>query len=1027
MAVHAVPAAQKAVFLYEGTLHILSLSPLRHAYGEKKSSLNDVHLVCVEHSAPDQQVCVAVRKQTLELYSFGADGMVRTCSRDLPEKPTAMCRVGRTICMAGRHGYFTVPVDDADAAPLIEYNAEWTLPLAVPVGTDRFLVTTGISASETLGHVVFENGAPALQPIMWTGAQPLAAVAPTTMPYLISLCKTRLDVHSLMEGNLTQSLQFNDGCALVRSHDRDGSVGGSGAYVAAARMVYCLAPVPLEVQLDQLLQAQRASEALRLVEAAEAASRTLPPAAMASAPLSTSSAAAIDVRRRIIWQRVGFGRLAAGDLDEARSMFLRCGFDPRELIARYPGLLPRQSRFVPSQPLQSGLESIAKVRGIEPFLLGILLRLRRERGLGRNRIRQHVSRSSARSATVTESAEKTASSAADQGQHPSAPLKPGPLAVGAGGSGEASTVTGAVAGERSNGANEGDDGDEEEEEEEDENEDDDAIVVGGASDGTVMIGDDGSGAYEIDTAIVKLLAMLSQREPRRKRQLSRFLRKPNRADVSECEQCLRDTGNFHALAQLFGRGGRYADALEMWIRLDRGELTDPTYPGIEFLAKFICRLGNSSGGGDVRGGATTTATTATADLVLKGARYVLDRNIRRGVQLFTGVPTTVAAPAATPRAAAGRPGGDRLRLPPDTVLEVLSAYGDTALRLYLEYLVDVEGSMEPRHHTQLALLYADAVLDPRCTDRPAARQLLRRFIERSPVLTVPLVLDRIRGTDLHTERAYLFGRQGDHDRALHILVYELKEYDAAEQYCMSIGRPRSALLSTDGAPAAATTRAMDAPSQLPTAVQPAQQQQQRAPSATVAVTDATADGAAPTAQPTRADLLIRLLKLYITAPSIGDASLMQQAVGVLNRRAEELDAAQVVAMLPPTWSVQSVFGYMRRALRDSMHRSREASIVNGLCRTEYLRLCYERACAERPVAALLTRETRCGLCRGTINDDDLGGGFGGGFGDPSRARNAPRIGRAAAAAIVRRPDGSLVHEACLRHYIAGASEALPPR
>ena len=50
---------------------------------------------------------------------------------------------------------------------------------------------------------------------------------------------------------------------------------------------------------------------------------------------------------------------------------------------------------------------------------------------------------------------------------------------------------------------------------------------------------------------------------------------------------------------------------------------------------------------------------------------------------------------------------------------------------------------------------------------------------------------------MHQEKALISGRMGDHNKALRILVHNLKDFKAAEDYCDKISQgDNKALLST---------------------------------------------------------------------------------------------------------------------------------------------------------------------------------------------------------------------------------------
>lgn len=55
---------------------------------------------------------------------------------------------------------------------------------------------------------------------------------------------------------------------------------------------------------------------------------------------------------------------------------------------------------------------------------------------------------------------------------------------------------------------------------------------------------------------------------------------------------------------------------------------------------------------------------------------------------------------------------------------------------------------------------------------------------------------------------------------------------------------------------------------------------------------------------------------------------------LLNRHAVEFDAAQVLQLLPGTWSVQLLRPFLMGAVRDSIHARRTTRVAVGLARSE---------------------------------------------------------------------------------------------
>lgn len=158
-----------------------------------------------------------------------------------------------------------------------------------------------------------------------------------------------------------------------------------------------------------------------------------------------------------------------------------------------------------------------------------------------------------------------------------------------------------------------------------------------------------------------------------------------------------------------------------------------------------------------------------------------------------------------------------------------------------------------------------------------------------------LPTERVRGAGLPMERAILHGKLEEHEQALRTLALELGDFPAAEDYCAwrSAGR------------------------------EPAY----------------------------RRRLFHTLLALYLgpgpSPPASASAELAVAAVDLLNRHAAEFDAAQVLQLLPGTWSVQLLCPFLTGAMRDSTHTRRTAQVALGLATSENLIYKHDQVRARR--------------------------------------------------------------------------------
>ncbi|XP_033257574.1 transforming growth factor-beta receptor-associated protein 1 isoform X3 [Orcinus orca] len=250
------------------------------------------------------------------------------------------------------------------------------------------------------------------------------------------------------------------------------------------------------------------------------------------------------------------------------------------------------------------------------------------------------------------------------------------------------------------------------------------------------------------------------------------------------------------------------------------------------------------------------------------------------------------------------------RFNPDDIISCLKKYPQ-ALVKYLEHLVMDRRLQKEGYHTHLAVLYLDEVLQqrPSASGKDAevteTQAKLRRLLQQSDLYQVHFLLDRIRGAGLPMESAILLGKLEQHEEALRILVHELADFPAAEGYCLWCS-----------------------------------------------------EGRAP---PYRRRLFQLLLAIYL-GPGPSAPELAVAAVDLLNRRATEFDAAQVLQLLPGTWSVQLLCPFLTGAVRDSVHARRTTQVAMGLAKSENLIYKYDKM-KLKGSSVRLSDKKLCQMCR----------------------------------------------------------------
>ncbi|KAK1798712.1 hypothetical protein P4O66_006996 [Electrophorus voltai] len=283
---------------------------------------------------------------------------------------------------------------------------------------------------------------------------------------------------------------------------------------------------------------------------------------------------------------------------------------------------------------------------------------------------------------------------------------------------------------------------------------------------------------DVDTALLKLYAEAGHDS------LLDLLASENACLLADSAPWLEKHHRYFALGILYHYNGQDAVALQLWVRVVNGDLCDPTCTNLfQYIVDFLSRCPN-------------------LDLVWKYADWALqkDQKVTLGFRFSPRGPSPKSS------------------LNADDVITYLQKH-HRALLLYLEHLVLERKVQREKYHTHLAVLYADQVRGAPvsacghpgapglCPHKTAALaegvQLVQSAAVARSLLPPPHPSSGGKLQDselLLVERAILHGKLDEHDTALHILVHQLRDTTAAEDYCTwasaARGHPQIAAAST---------------------------------------------------------------------------------------------------------------------------------------------------------------------------------------------------------------------------------------
>lgn len=381
---------------------------------------------------------------------------------------------------------------------------------------------------------------------------------------------------------------------------------------------------------------------------------------------------------------------------------------------------------------------------------------------------------------------------------------------------------------------------------------------------------------EIDAALLKLYAEINSAA------LLSLVEENSGCDLKDGIEWLEKYGHHHALALLYKYHGDNDRALNVWTRLVNGDIKDELFPGFEYVVNFLSSLSDH-------------------DLVWKYVDWALERDQELSIKIFTERPSQ-------------EPPSERLR--PDTVIDYLHRF-PKAVITYLEYLVFQKKLEKEKYHTHLAVLYLDNVLQLMKNNSvkkeqiDMARSKLRHMLQMSNLYRVQLILGKAKEQDMHAECAILYGKLEDHEKALKILVHKLRDYGAAENYCVvnSEGRDRNY----------------------------------------------------------GKRLFHILLSVYLDPANEKKDLLVQPAINLLNSNVGDFDVAKVIQIIPDNWSIALLSQFLKKAVRTNMHVQRMTRVERMMSRGENL-LVKQIGIEETQQPVVMSEEKPCAVCNKTFNE-----------------------------------------------------------
>ncbi|KAK6754836.1 hypothetical protein RB195_013678 [Necator americanus] len=242
----------------------------------------------------------------------------------------------------------------------------------------------------------------------------------------------------------------------------------------------------------------------------------------------------------------------------------------------------------------------------------------------------------------------------------------------------------------------------------------------------------------------------------------------NSCFFEDAESILKSENRLPSLFILYESRKKHEMALELLRSQSQDPDSDPFFHGLEKIVAYLQTLGNTH-----------------LELIFKYTRWVLDKDVTAGLEVFIGEESDLAR-----------------NLDRQAVLTFLRSHCVASVIPFLEHIIYKWDETRPQFHEALAehyiievkLLYKDYVQAfpddeniIRAGDEDGElgrmRRRLLKFLQFSLYYSPQAVILQLSGCAFYEERALVLGRLKHHEKALAIYTSILNDFDAAEEYC----------------------------------------------------------------------------------------------------------------------------------------------------------------------------------------------------------------------------------------------------
>ncbi|KAI7829554.1 vacuolar sorting protein 39 domain 2-domain-containing protein [Gamsiella multidivaricata] len=373
----------------------------------------------------------------------------------------------------------------------------------------------------------------------------------------------------------------------------------------------------------------------------------------------------------------------------------------------------------------------------------------------------------------------------------------------------------------------------------------------------------------VDTALLKSYMMTNERL------VGSLLRVSNHCNLEETESLLLKHKKYKELVDFYRGKGQHRKALEL---LKSVHTVPGDMRGVLPTVNYLQRLGADH-----------------LDLILEFGTWILESEPEVAMKIFIDDEPEVDT------------------LPRYKVIPYLQKQSLDLCIMYLEHVIHELGDQTSDFHNKLITSYlAQIQRDSSVAGKEGAlertRAKLLQFLDESKFYKAELILSRLPVDGCYEERAILLSRIGQHDQALNIYVHKLKNFQAAEEYCIKYYD------SND---------------------------------------------------PSR-NVFLMLLKVYLKPPN-REKPMLEPALDILTRHGTRIDPAAVLELLPASTRIDQLFKFFEKSIRESNKTKHMDMVVKNLLKAERLQT-QEQLTFYRSRRVKITEDRMCPKCNKRIGN-----------------------------------------------------------